>query len=282
MSHNGVMVGDDVRENILPFTLIDTRSADSGARPLFGANEPPGIADRIWRRFRHKLHAWFGSREDADDNWSPAGGAVLVVAPHPDDEVIGCGGTLLRHADAGDEVTVAYLTRGESSRGYPWLTAEERQATRVAEAKASCGVLHVSDTIFLDGADGHCAEPQVAATLQDQLADVIHSRQPKVIYVPHADDNHPDHAAAYRLVREIVQASDLDPIVYQYELWSPMSADFAVDVSGQMKRKIKAIKRHHLALDAFDYVPTMIGLAAYRSGTMLQRKGYAEAFKRTA
>jgi hypothetical protein len=48
-----------------------------------------------------------------------------------------------------------------------------------------------------------------------------------------------------------------------------------------MRTKLKAIKCHRLALDAFNYLPTAMGLAAYRSGTMLERKGYAEAFKRT-
>ena len=69
-------------------------------------------------------------------------------------------------------------------------------------------------------------------------------------------------------------------MVHQYELWSPLAADFAVDVTREMKHKLKAIRCHELALDAFDYVPTMLGLAAYRSGTLLQRRGYAEAFKR--
>ena len=106
-------------------------------------------------------------------------------------------------------------------------------------------------------------------------------RQPKVIYVPHAGDNHADHIAAYRMIAELVRNAAPQPTVYQYELWSPVAADFAVDISRQMSAKVKAIKCHQLALDAFDYVPPMKGLAAYRSGTLLQRKGYAEAFKRT-
>jgi LmbE family N-acetylglucosaminyl deacetylase len=239
------------------------------------------MANTCLRRLRRRLRTWVGSPPPAADGWSPAGGHVMIIAPHPDDEVIGCGGTALRHVRGGDPVSVIYLTRGESSRGYPWLGPQERKATRMKEALASCAILGIRDTLFLEGADGNLSAPDVAAELTRKVTEAIRVRQPKVIYVPHADDNHADHAAAYQMVVQIARGCSPRPVIYQYELWSPLSADFAVDVSRQMKAKVKAIKCHQLALDAFDYVPPMLGLAAYRSGTLLQRKGYAEAFKRS-
>jgi LmbE family N-acetylglucosaminyl deacetylase len=231
---------------------------------------------------KRKVRAWITTQPPAEDGWKPAGGHVMVIAPHPDDEVIGCGGTVCRHITAGDPVSVIYLTRGESSRGYPWLSPVEKQAKRMQEALSSCAILGVRDTVFLNGADGNLSDPTIMGDLQREVLQAILTRKPKVIYVPHADDNHPDHVAAYRMVRDLACAATPRPAVYQYELWSPLSADFAVDISRQMGAKVKAIKCHELALDAFDYVSTMIGLAAYRSGTMLQRKGYAEAFRRTS
>jgi LmbE family N-acetylglucosaminyl deacetylase len=219
----------------------------------------------------------------AVDGWTPAGGPVIVIAPHPDDEVIGCGGTIRRHLRAGDPVAIIYLTRGENSVGYPWLSPAEKQAKREREAQASCAVLGVRDSVFLDGADGNLAEPAVLNELATKVAQEVARRGPKVIYVPHAQDKHPDHSAACRMVLQIAHdCSAPQPVVHQYELWSPLTADFAVDVTREMKAKLKAIKCHALALDAFDYLPTMLGLAAYRSGTLLQRRGYAEAFKRSS
>jgi LmbE family N-acetylglucosaminyl deacetylase len=217
----------------------------------------------------------------ANDRWAPAAGPVVVVAPHPDDEVIGCGGTIRRHTRAGDPVTVLYLTRGENSRGYPWLSPAQKQATRVREARASCAVLGVADAAFFDGIDGNLCDPACLADLSAKVAAAVRARCPKLIYVPHAGDNHPDHIAAYRMVVQIARDCVPAVAVYQYELWSPLAADFAIDISREMRSKIRAIKCHQLALDAFDYVPTMIGLAAYRSGTLLQRRGYAEAFRRS-
>lgn len=216
-----------------------------------------------------------------NDGWEPAGGPVVVIAPHPDDEVIGCGGTLRRHVECGDPVCVIYLTRGESSRGFPWLTESERQDTRQREAIAGCAQLGVCDTVFLNGVDGKLSSGAVVRRVTRQLAELLTARRPKVIYVPHADDKHEDHGAAFRMTSHLVQ--DLLPgaKLYQYELWSPLTADFAVDITAQMRVKVKAIHCHRLPLDAFNYVNTTVGLAAYRSGTLLQRTGYAEAFKRT-
>jgi LmbE family N-acetylglucosaminyl deacetylase len=205
----------------------------------------------------------------------------MVIAPHPDDEVIGCGGTIRRHVLAGDPVTVLYLTHGEHSCGYPWLDPEEKKLERTSEARKSCAVLGVADYVFLNGSDGQCNLPQETILLTQGVRAAINERRPKVIFVPHADDNHIDHIAAFRIVTRIARECDWQPLVYQYELWSPLAADFAVDITRHMPAKLKAIKCHRLALDAFNYLPTAVGLAAYRSGTMLERKGYAEAFKRT-
>ena len=234
----------------------------------------------IWKyRLRRRLRNLIKGQPPFVDQWKPAGGSVVVIAPHPDDEVIGCGGTVCRHVAAGDAVSFIYLTQGEKSRGFAWLTPEQRQAKRKQEAQDSSRILGVSDLVFLDGVDGHLSEDAVLAALSTKVAMELEKRNPKLIYVPHVLDNHPDHVASCKMILNLSRTMSPTPLIYQYELWSPAQADFAVDITNQMSRKIKAIRQHELALDAFDYVDTMVGLAAYRSGTMLQRKGYAEAFK---
>ena len=251
-----------------------------------GGSDPPAKPARIantWlSRLRRKVRTIIARQPPANDGWQAVGGHVMVIAPHPDDEVIGCGGTICRHVAAGDAVSVIYLTRGESSRGYPWLSPAEKQAKRMQEALDSCAILGVRDTLFLEGADGNLNDREVMANLSREVGNAIASRKPRLIYAPHADDNHADHIAAYHMVLDLCRCASPRPMVYQYELWSPLKADFGVDITRQMPAKVKAIKRHELALDAFDYVSTMIGLAAYRSGTILQRKGYAEAFRRSS
>lgn len=215
------------------------------------------------------------------ENWQPAGGPVLVIAPHPDDEVIGCGGTAARHVQSGDPVSFVILTRGAQSVGYPWLTPEQRMQVREGESRASALRLGVRDIAFVDGEDGHMSEPAVGARVLTQLAEIFARTRPKRIYVPHPNDGHPDHAAAYELAQRLLAQHDGPrPEVFQYEVWRPLEANCAVDITDLMKLKLKAIRCHRLALDAFNYVNTLQGLATYRSGTMLGRQGYAEAFHR--
>ena len=273
-----------------PVHLVDSIDKVPFAFPLFGCRRNSLIRNHdldtdnhqisIWKyRLRRRLRNLVKGQPPCEDQWNRAGGSVVVIAPHPDDEVIGCGGTVCRHVEAGDAVSFIYLTQGEKSRGFAWLTPEQRQAKRKQEAQYSSRILGVSDLVFLDGVDGHLSEEPILTALAAKVAVELDKRSPKLIYVPHAEDNHPDHVASFKMITALSQAMKPAPLIYQYELWSPVQADFAVDITAQMPRKIKAIRKHELALDVFDYVETMVGLAAYRSGTMLQRKGYAEAFK---
>src|SRR5258705_520985 len=93
-------------------------------------------------RVAGRLAGWQPSR------WDSAGRTrVLVIAPHPDDE-LGCGGTLLLHARAGDEVHVAYVTDGRGS-GVGGLTPDEMARRRKEEAAAVTPVLRLAGMRWL-------------------------------------------------------------------------------------------------------------------------------------
>jgi LmbE family N-acetylglucosaminyl deacetylase len=236
-------------------------------------------AGRLVQRVRASVR---GNRTaSAPDQWRPAGGRVLVIAPHPDDEVIGCGGTVVRHVRAGDPVTVVLLTRGGKSVGYPWLSEAERREVREQESRASARLMGVEEIIFIDGEEGSMTAPAVKERVVGQLAGILASRKPMLVYVPHPHDGHPDHTAAYELLRDLMGSMNGSrPRVMQYEVWTPLNANCAVDISEVMDVKLRAIKCHRLALDAFNYVTTLTGLARYRSGSMLGVQGFAEAFHR--
>jgi LmbE family N-acetylglucosaminyl deacetylase len=121
--------------------------------------------------------------------WStPGGQRVLVVAPHPDDEVCGCGGTLLRHLAAGDAVTILYVTDGRGSRAWG-LTAEAMAARRQQEAAACAAVLGVNDWLWLGLPEWDWAVEELAPRLLALLEQV----KPDLIYAPSRVDFHPEH-----------------------------------------------------------------------------------------
>lgn len=197
---------------------------------------------------------------------------VLVVAPHPDDEAIGCGGTIVRHSDAGDHVAIAFLTSGElSDEGRP---AAEVKATREREAQAAAEVLGVTDFTFLRRPDWFLGED--VKTACGALAAIVRSTAPDRVYVPHAHEWHPDHRAAFKITSRV--AEELCAEVLAYEVWTPLRTYTVVeDTTEQMARKLEAISCYSSQLQAFDYLRAASGLNSFR-GALAAKTAYAEVF----
>ena len=196
-------------------------------------------------------------------------GPVLVVAPHPDDETIGCGGALARHGAGGDEVRVLVVTSGEATAGGHGDVA----ATREDECRAACAVLGVGPPLFLRLPDGGVAGASTA------LVEAVreHGADCATVYAPSPLDPHRDHVAAIVAVAD----AGLDATTFGYEVWSPAPVDVLLDVTAVLARKSEALRCYATALETVDYVRAMEGLAAYRSaGGGMAGAGAAEGFLR--
>lgn len=116
---------------------------------------------------------------------------VLVLAPHPDDEVLGCGGAIARHAAAGDDVHVVVVTRGSPEFCTSAMIEENRMELAAAHA-----ILGVQSVRFLD-----FPAPKLGSIAAYQLADSIRRAiteiAPSTIYCPHQGDLHGDHKSVY-------------------------------------------------------------------------------------
>lgn len=116
---------------------------------------------------------------------------VLVVAPHPDDEVLGCGGVIARHVAKGDDVYVVVASKGAPDAFPPELVQQVRQ-----EAAAANNVLGTKKLFFLD-----FPAPRLdsisTSLLAAALKDVVVQVHPGTVYLPHHGDIHSDHKAVY-------------------------------------------------------------------------------------
>src|SRR5438876_784267 len=81
---------------------------------------------------------------------------VLVLAPHPDDESIGCGGTICLHTGRGDRVAIAFLTSGEL--GLSELPQEKARGVREREAERAAEILGIASLNFFRFADRHVGD----------------------------------------------------------------------------------------------------------------------------
>lgn len=200
----------------------------------------------------------------------PPSGPVLVVAPHPDDEVIGPGGAIARHVDAGHAVTVLILTSGGAT------AAGGRAVERAREAESLRACRHLG--LRMAPTFARLPDADLAAH-REQMAALIgrHGAAAATIYVPNLLDPHPDHVAAALAVAD----ADLGADVWGYDVWTPAPATSLLDVSGVFARKQAALREYRIALRTVDYVRAATGLAAYRSAAGgMGGRGYAEGFLR--
>ncbi len=219
----------------------------------------------------------------------PAGGPVVVLAPHPDDEWIGPGGTLLLHRARGERVHVVVVTDGSSDGGA--CTAAER-AARVAEraAESRAFAAAIGATIELLGhPDGRRAREEDLGVLVPQLAALLARERPGVVYAPHRDEVHGDHhvvaiAAARALARWQREAAAAGGArtgeLWAYEVWGTLAADVVVDVSPVMSRKLELARCFPSQLRHTAITHAFAGLNAWRSAFLPKGATHGEGFRR--
>lgn len=173
----------------------------------------------------------------------PPASRVLVIAPHPDDEVIGCGGVLLKHICSGDEVRVCYITSTVSEG-----------CNRKEEALQSNRVLGVNNSIFLNGRE---KADIVSEERIDMLSDMIMEFAPQIIYIPHIYERHKDHLNSnillYYALRKC-KGKSTNIYIYCYEVWTTLIPDCLVNITDFYLKKVDALEVYKSQLKEYDYI----------------------------
>lgn len=165
-----------------------------------------------------------------------ATGRVLVFSPHPDDETIGCGGTMRLHALRGDDVTVIVVTDGE--KGFEHESKPDYARTRRQEAVDAFARLGVREHVFLGLPDGGVT---VSDSNCDLVLDAIRRVDPDVIYCPSSEELHCDHKATASLVLGAVDYLSSDVQTIEYEVSQPLTANILVDITSVEAEKQAAL-----------------------------------------
>jgi LmbE family N-acetylglucosaminyl deacetylase len=203
--------------------------------------------------------------------WEPGAQRVLVLAPHMDDEVIGCGGTIARHIAAGATVDVVFLTDGRF--GHPRVyraqgaerekAARELMTLRKQEAQHAQGELGVSSLRFLDAVDTLLAGSRRVET---SLGEILRSLRPDIVYLPHFLEHHPDHRAASTLLLAAAEQAGVDFECCGYEVWTPLCPNRIVRIDDTVMHKDSAMAQYRSQLEGEkDLLRAMQGLAAFRA-----------------
>jgi len=182
---------------------------------------------------------------------------VLVIAPHPDDETIGCGGTLARLAPHC-EVQVLLVTNGDGAGGLPPGASEVRKR----EMEQALRVLGVTrPLVCMDEPDGGFVDSR---GFRDRLSALLREFKPNWVLLPWLDDIHSDHSGIAAASCAVLRRSDVEQVIH-YETWTPVPATHVVDITAVADTKRAALSCHRTALECNNYMEATFGLNAYRS-----------------
>lgn len=196
----------------------------------------------------------------------PAARRILAVAPHPDDEVIGPGGALIRARERGATVRVLYLTSGEPGE----------EAEREAEARAVCQRLGWEAEFLRFPV---LAIPRAAAA--EGLRAAVGAFRPGALLLPFALDDHPDHRLASALLLDAWRAGGLEGVeVWAYQVYTALAPNVVVDVTPEAARKAEAIRLYRTQMRRRDWAHFALGLNAFNCRLLRGRADpcYVEAY----
>lgn len=216
--------------------------------------------------------------------------SVLVVAAHPDDEVLGCGGAIAKHAQRGEDVAVCFLSDGVTSRGSEADHAPELQRRRAAAIEAA-GILGVSQVRF-GALPDNCMDSIDLLTIARAVEAHIREFGPAIIYTHFAGDLNVDHRLTHEAVLTACRPQPPSGVVtvLQFETtssteWRAPSASFAfqpdwfVDIDETLDTKLKALDAYAEEMRPWPHARSrkaLEHLARWRGATI--GRAAAEAF----
>jgi N-acetylglucosamine malate deacetylase 1 len=195
---------------------------------------------------------------------------ILVLAPHPDDEVLGVGGTLARYAAEGQRVVVVIFSSGEASHPLhkEHLVIRKRKEEAIAATKA----LGVTETIFFMLEDGNLREEIVEKDVIAKLYAIIEKEKPTKIFMPSLDDIHGDHRAVSDMMLQLYLQHSLMCSIYTYAVWNPLAIlkraqpRLVIDISPYQHQKLEAIREYKSQwVSLYQLVPVVL-LKTFFSG----------------
>ncbi|MDR1477252.1 MAG: PIG-L family deacetylase [Rickettsiales bacterium] len=238
--------------NLIPFSGIRRRLRAKNK----AANNPVGYS--------------FGGASPLDFSSSPL---CLVVAPHPDDELIGCGGLICKFPKLFDVLCLASAGRNAHD-----MEAEEMAKIRTRDFHLIMSKAGVRRSVIFEYAGGDLCRGFYEKNIEE------YCREAKLgdygyIFLPHAKDAHEDHRAILGIVKKMAEIQGVRRLnLVFYEVWSPMEKPNSwVDVGDTIHRKCKLISMYSVGKG---YAEPAEALARYR-GAMLTgfSRRYAEAYR---
>ncbi len=206
-------------------------------------------------------------------------GPVLYFAPHPDDDLIGGGGTLALHREQGDAVFVVIAYDGAKGQmGEARLPDERYVELREAEARRGGAHLGLTDYRFLRYPEGHEPDPATLGAAVSSLAGLIRELAPRTIYAPWTGEHQIDHHVLGKAVLAACSEAGFAGAAWGFDVWTPLVPTRVVDVSRTWDRVLAGLAEHGTQTEFTSLAHHASGLAAHRALYLEKGARYGEGF----
>ena len=208
------------------------------------------------------------------------GDRIAILAPHPDDEVFGCGASACKWAQQGRVVQAFVLTAGvvEGEFGDDAAARDKRLAKatqRANESKAAAQVLGVAEPVFMGAQDGALWDDE---TIEAQLLAQLVEFAPTTLVAPSIWEMHRDHRTTAEMAIRLGQRLSSVKHITFYEVGVPLTPNVLEDTTAYQVRKQQAMHCFPSQLAGQHYAQQMTGLNTFRSYTLGLEVLFAEAF----
>lgn len=192
---------------------------------------------------------------------APFGKSMLIVAPHQDDEVIGCGGALVLQLRSGNAAAVVVLQDGADGHNEVGMSRHALMEMRNEESRRSAATIGMAPPRFLNHARLAESVPQAS----EEVRGIIVEREIDAVFVPFVLDAHPDHHSANYILAEALKSVSRNVRVFGYEIWGLCIPNILVVIDDVMEDKMRMLSCFTYANGAIDYVHSTRGLNMYHS-----------------
>lgn len=205
--------------------------------------------------------------------------SIIVFCAHPDDDVLGAGGTMAKYAEKNYEVIVVIFSYGELA--HPWLKRKFSTEMRVKEAKSAHRIVGCKRDIFLGLKEGNFPQEVKTKKIKELIQKMVKTHVPERVFTHSASDPHPDHQAVHSTILDALKNSKTE--IYTFDIWNPISVvkrnlpRLYVDVAGTMKKKVSAIKAFKSQHKYIFYIIWAIYIKNLKAG-LGNRCRFAEVF----
>jgi len=198
---------------------------------------------------------------------------ILVLSPHPDDETIGCGGTIIKYTNMGIRVKIVFITDGQKG-DFQKRYGQHYICLRRSAAQKAMEILGVKEYEFWGYEDRLLYQKE--KKLSKKILEEVKKFNPDLIFFPSPFEIHPDHRAIFNAVWKI--RKKLKKKLVLYEIIIGLYPNILVDITNEIEKKKKAMKCYYTELYYNNYFDKIIGLNRFRTLTLAETVRYAEGF----